>query len=319
MVDGAGEKAESAAAAIAEAYARDEGDEFISASVIRDYAGMADGDGMLMANFRADRARQILSALTDPQFSGFPRQRVIAFAARAGMVEYSSDLSACMDILFQPVPVENSLGQVVADAGRRQLRIAETEKYAHVTFFLNGGEEEPFPGEERILVPSPKVATYDLQPEMSAGEVTDRLVEAIAGQSFDLIIVNYANPDMVGHTGKLEAALTAVQTIDECLGRLTAAVKAAGGALLVTADHGNIEMMADHETGGPHTAHTVGKVPLLLVNAGATEVTDGRLSDIAPTILAIMGLPQPQAMTGLSLLANDATGGSVGEHSHATA
>ncbi|MCH8862588.1 MAG: 2,3-bisphosphoglycerate-independent phosphoglycerate mutase [Proteobacteria bacterium] len=309
MVDGEGERAESAAAAIAMAYERDEGDEFISATVIGEYAGIAkddgngDGDGILMGNFRADRARQILTALVDPDFSGFERRRVINFAARLGMVEYSSALSAHLQTLFQPVQVSNSLGQVIADAGLRQLRIAETEKYAHVTFFLNGGEEEPFAGEERILIPSPKVATYDLQPEMSAAEVTDKLVEAIQSKTFDLIVVNYANPDMVGHTGKLAAALVAVQTIDECLGRLVDALKPVGGALVITADHGNIETMADSESGEPHTAHTTGKVPFLLVNTGAPEVAHGRLADVAPTILDLMGLAQPPAMTGHSLLA----------------
>ena len=302
LVDGAGERTTSASEAIENAYARDEGDEFIVASVVADYAGMSDGDGILMANFRADRARQILAALVDPDFSGFERKRVIDFSARAGLVEYSSALSTHLEILFSPTRVDDSLGQVVSDAGLLQLRIAETEKYAHVTFFLNGGEEEPFPGEERILVPSPKVATYDLRPEMSAAEVTDQLVKSILGQAFDLIVVNYANPDMVGHTGKLQAALAAVSTIDDCLGRLAEAVKAAGGALVVTADHGNIEMMSDDETGGPHTAHTTGEVPFLLVNTGADEVADGALADVAPTILGIMGLAQPAAMTGRSLL-----------------
>lgn len=325
MVDGEGERAESAAAAIAKAYERDEGDEFISATVIGDYAGIAndDGSGILMANFRADRARQILTALVDPDFSGFERGRVINFAARLGLVEYSSALSAHLGTLFQPVQVSDSLGQVVADAGLRQLRIAETEKYAHVTFFLNGGEEEPFAGEERILVPSPKVATYDLQPEMSAAEVTDKLVEAIKDETFDLIVVNYANPDMVGHTGKLAAALVAVQTIDGCLGRLVEALTPVGGTMLVTADHGNIEMMVDSKNGGPHTAHTTGKVPFLLVNGGAAEVADGRLADVAPTILDLMGLARPPEMTGQSLLREVTPGSSQGGHgkeqSHAAA
>ncbi len=327
MVGGEGKRAESAAAAIANAYATEngygEGDEFILPTIVGDYALMVGGDGILMANFRADRARQILTALVDPDFSGFKRGRVINFAASLGLVEYSSALNAHLKTLFQPVQVSDSLGQIIADAGLRQLRIAETEKYAHVTFFLNGGEEAPFAGEERILVPSPKVATYDLQPEMSASEVTDKLVEAIESKTFDLIVVNYANPDMVGHTGKLEAALVAVQTIDECLGRLVEALEPVGGALVVTADHGNIEMMADGESGGPHTAHTTGKVPFLLVNTGAAEVADGRLADVAPTILDLMGLARPPAMTGQSLLSDVASGGSQGghgkEHSHAAA
>lgn len=306
MVDGKGGKAESAIGAIEQAYARDEGDEFIRPTVIGDDSVMVGGDAVLMANFRADRARQILTALTDKDFAGFERSRVINFGARVGMVEYSSALNAHMTTLFSPTRVADALGEVVSEAGLRQLRIAETEKYAHVTFFLNGGEEEPFSGEERIMVPSPQVATYDLQPEMSAAEVTDRLVEAIGAKKFDLIVVNYANADMVGHTGKLEAALLAVETIDKCLGRLTEAVKAAGGAMLITADHGNIEKMADADTGGPHTAHTIGEVPFLLVNTGggiaAGTAKDGSLADVAPTILGIMGLPKPSAMTGTSLL-----------------
>ncbi|BBK39153.1 2,3-bisphosphoglycerate-independent phosphoglycerate mutase [Allostella sp. ATCC 35155] len=304
-----GEAADDAEAAVRASYAAGKTDEFVLPAILPGHAGMQDGDGILMANFRADRAREILGALLDPDFAGFERPRRPAFAAALGMVEYSSDLAPLLGALFAPEELRATLGEVVAKAGLRQLRIAETEKYAHVTFFLNGGEEREFPGEERILVPSPKVATYDLQPEMSAFEVTDRLVEAIAGGTFDLVVVNFANPDMVGHSGILAAAVQAVEAVDRCLGRLEAAVRAAGGVLLVTADHGNAEQMLDPETGAPHTAHSMNPVPIVMV--GGPDVAalappgggHGRLADIAPTILEIMGLPQPDAMTGRSLLA----------------
>jgi len=266
---------------------------------------MKDRDGILMGNFRADRAREILTALLDPGFKDFERKRTVSFDAAAGLVEYSGPLNRHMAAMFPAVELDQILGQLIADAGLRQLRIAETEKYAHVTFFFNGGVESPFPGEERVLIPSPKVATYDLQPEMSAGQVTDRLVEAVAGGAFDFVLVNYANPDMVGHTGNLAAAIKAIETVDTCLGRLVEAVVAAGGAALITADHGNAETMRDEGTGEPFTSHTMNKVPLLLVN-GPAEVTglgDGRLADVAPTLLHLMGLAQPLQMTGRSLLA----------------
>ncbi len=317
LVQGAGERASSADAAVAAGYARRETDEFIKPTAIAGYAGMREGDGLVMANFRADRVRQIMAALLDPNFSGFARPHRPHFAAALAMSEYSVQLNAFHKILFAPEELRDTLGELVARAGRRQLRIAETEKYAHVTFFFNGGEERPFPGEERILVPSPKVATYDLKPEMSAYEMTDKLVAAIAGGSFDFIVVNYANTDMVGHSGKLAAAIAAVEAVDRCLGRLEQAIVKTGGALLVTADHGNAEMMCDPLTGGPHTAHTLNRVPLVLVNAPAdvTGIGDGRLADIAPTLLALMGLPQPAAMTGHSLLTSAARTGTaaVGE------
>lgn len=296
--------AESAMAAIEAGYARDENDEFIQPTVIGDYQGMKDGDGVLMGNFRADRAREILHALIDPNFADFDRGKAIRFAACLGMVSYSAALDALLPSLFAPPVLTNTLGETVAKLGLSQLRIAETEKYAHVTFFLNGGREEPFAGEERILVQSPKVATYDLQPEMSAVEVTDRLIEAIESGRFDLIVVNYANPDMVGHTGVLDAAIKAIETVDTCLGRLEAAVRKAGGALFVTADHGNAEMMLDPETGQPHTAHTMNKVPAVLIGGTveAGPLSDGRLADIAPTLLDIMGVEQPAEMEGRSLL-----------------
>lgn len=303
LVDGAGREAVSADSAIARAYGDGESDEFVKPTVVAGYEGMKAGDAILMANFRADRARQILTALLDPEFDGFDRDGMIAFSAALGMVAYSSAHAAFMTTLFPPVTVNDSLGEIVSAAGLKQLRIAETEKYAHVTFFFNGGEERVFEGEERILVPSPKVATYDLQPEMSAPEVTDKLVAAVESGQFDLIVANYANPDMVGHTGIMPAAIKAVETVDACLGRLKAAIEAVGGAMLVTADHGNVELMRNDETDQPHTAHTVLDVPIALVGGGAQGLTDGRLADVAPTVLTLMGLSQPAAMTGRSLLA----------------
>ncbi|MBT7759171.1 MAG: 2,3-bisphosphoglycerate-independent phosphoglycerate mutase, partial [Rhodospirillaceae bacterium] len=297
-----------AGAAIGASYAQDIHDEFIPPACIDGYPGMADGDGLLMANFRADRAREILTALVDPAFDGFTRGRMANFSDRLGMISYSTALDASFGTLFPPEQVPQTLGEVVAEAGLRQLRIAETEKYAHVTFFLNGGEETVFKGEDRILVPSPQVATYDLAPEMSAGEVTEKLVAAINGGQYDLIVVNYANADMVGHTGKLAAALQAVEMIDRCLGRLCEAVAAIDGCLLITADHGNIEMMHDPDNKGAHTAHTTGPVPVMLVNGPRRvdgrqmHLQDGCLADLAPTVLDLMGLKQPAEMTGQNLL-----------------
>jgi 2,3-bisphosphoglycerate-independent phosphoglycerate mutase len=292
-----------AKAAVAAAYAREETDEFVKPTIIGNFAGFKDGDGLLMGNFRADRARQILTALLDPAFDGFARKKMVRFAAVLGLVEYSSALAKFMPCLFPPAELGETLGEIVAKAGLKQLRIAETEKYAHVTFFFNGGEERLFPGEERILVPSPKVATYDLQPEMSAYEVTDKLVAAIESDAFDLVVVNYANTDMVGHSGDLQAAIKAVEAVDLCLGRLRAAVEARHGALLITADHGNAETMQDPITHEPHTAHTLNRVPVIVLGAGQRRVVDGRLADVAPTLLELMGLPKPAVMTGHSLLA----------------
>ena len=305
---GEGERAADPVAAIEASYAKDVGDEFILPTVISGYGGMKDGDGLLMANFRADRAREILQALCDPAFDGFPRPKVARFAARLGMAEYSEDLNRFLETIFPPNPLTRIFGELLAEAGLTQLRIAETEKYAHVTFFFNGGREQVFAGEERILVPSPKVATYDLQPEMSALEVTDKLVEAIRSGRFDAVIVNYANGDMVGHTGMLEAAVKAATTLDACLGRLEAAVIEAGGTLLVTADHGNCEQMRDYDNAQPHTAHTLNKVPAILVNgpAWASGLRNGRLADVAPTLLRLLGLAQPKEMTGRSLIVEDA-------------
>jgi 2,3-bisphosphoglycerate-independent phosphoglycerate mutase len=303
IVSAKGEKAASAEAAVAASYAKETGDEFVLPTVIGDYKGVADGDALLFANFRADRAREISTALLDPAFDRFARSHVAKFSAAAGLTEYSTALNSLMSTLFPSEDVRDTLGEYVAALGLKQLRIAETEKYAHVTFFLNGGREEPFAGEDRILVPSPKVATYDLKPEMSAVEVTDRLEAAIASGKYDLIVVNYANPDMVGHTGMQHAAEDAVHTIDQCLGRLRAAIECAGGILLITADHGNVEMMRDPETGAPHTAHTTFDVPLIVANAGhALKLAPGRLADVAPTLLDLMGLKQPPEMSGHSLV-----------------
>ena len=303
LVSAAGGRADDPLAAIAASYADDVGDEFVRPTAIGDYGGMQDGDGVLIANFRADRVREILAALVDPGFDGFTRRRTVAFGAALGMTEYSVALSRLVPPLFGPLQLSHTLGEVVAEAGMTQLRIAETEKYAHVTFFLNGGEERQLPGEQRILVPSPRVATYDLQPEMSAPEVTDRLVEAIGAGRFDLIVVNYANGDMVGHTGDYSAAVKAVEAVDRCLERLEQAIGAAGGTLIITADHGNCERMAD-AAGAPHTAHTVGPVPIVVVGApaGMNQVRNGRLADVAPTILELLGLDRPREMTGRSLL-----------------
>src|SRR5919202_3931207 len=236
---------------------------------------MQDGDGLVCFNFRADRTRQILTALLDRDFAAFPRDHALHFVAAVGMTQYSAELDVCLETLFPTVSLPNVLGQVVANAGRTQLRMAETEKYPHVTYFLNGGEETPYPAEDQILVPSPKVATYDLQPEMSAPELTDKALAAIDSGKFDLIVLNFANPDMVGHTGVLQAAIRAVETVDAGLGRIAEAVQRQGGALLVTADHGNCEMMQDPVTGGPHTSHTTNPVPVLLMGGGDVKLADG--------------------------------------------
>jgi len=304
LVEAKGEPAADALAAVTASYAAGKTDEFVLPTVIGAYAGMQDGDALLMGNFRSDRAREILTTLVDPAFDGFPRSRQIAWAFRLGMVEYSTDLNRFFTPLFPPESLSGLLGEVVSAAGLTQLRLAETEKYAHVTFFFNGGREQVFPGEERILIPSPKVATYDLQPAMSAPAVADSAVAAIEGGRFDLIVINFANGDMVGHTGILAAAVSAIETVDACLGRLEAAILAQGGTLLVTADHGNAEQMRDPVTGQPHTAHTTGPVPVVLVAppAGIGGLHDGRLADVAPTLLALLGQPQPPEMTGRSLL-----------------
>jgi 2,3-bisphosphoglycerate-independent phosphoglycerate mutase len=303
LAEGEGAKFADPVTAVQDSYGHDVTDEFVLPAVIGDYKGMRDGDGILCFNFRADRVREILAALLEPKFDGFPRGRVVKFAAAAGMTRYSDELAPYLGVLFPPEKLDHILGEVVAEAGRAQLRTAETEKYPHVTYFLNGGQETTFPGEDRIMVPSPKVATYDLQPEMSAPELTDKVVTAIDSRKYDLIVLNYANPDMVGHTGSLPAAIKAVETVDAGLGRIAAAVEKQGGALLLTADHGNCELMRDPATGGPHTAHTTNPVPVLLMGGEAAGMKDGRLADVAPTLLALMELAQPREMTGRSLIA----------------
>ncbi|MBN8532282.1 MAG: 2,3-bisphosphoglycerate-independent phosphoglycerate mutase [Alphaproteobacteria bacterium] len=291
--------------AVNASYAQNVTDEFVIPCAIGDYAGMEDGDGLIMANFRSDRAREILQALLVPGFKEFPLKNP-KFSAAIGMVEYSAELSPHLTALYPPQKMDRHFGQVISESGMKQLRIAETEKYAHVTFFFSCGREEPFPGEERILVPSPKVATYDLQPEMSAPQVTEKMVEAISSGNFDVVIANYANPDMVGHTGDIPAAIKAVETIDACLKRVWEAVKLQGGAMILTADHGNIEMMVDASTHQPHTAHTTNPVPFMLLSDAMTKTNtvlkNGSLCDIAPTMLDLLGLPKPVEMTGHSLL-----------------
>lgn len=304
IVSATGKRYDSVDAAMDATYAAGVTDEFVVPCVIGDYQGAIDGDAVLMANFRADRAREILYALADAEFSGFVRQKIVKFSINVGMAEYSVDHNRFMQTIFAPEALHNIYGEVIANHNMTQLRIAETEKYAHVTFFFNGGEERMFKGEDRILINSPKVATYDLKPEMSIYEVTEKLVEAIESKKYDTIICNYANGDMVGHTGIMSAALKAVAAVDECLGRVMKAIKDVDGVLLVTADHGNVEKMVDEITGQPYTAHTVGKVRAALYNAPANVkgLKDGRLADISPTLLDLLGLEQPQEMTGKSLL-----------------
>jgi len=303
MAEADAPKVASAAEAVAAAYAAGKTDEFVEPVVIGGYAGMKDGDGLLCFNFRADRVREIFAAFLDAEFKGFARPRRIAFAGAAGMTRYSDALAPLMDALFAPQTMDHLLGQVVAAAGLKQARLAETEKYPHVTYFFNGGVETPNAGEDRVMIPSPKVATYDLQPEMSAPELTEAAVKAISSGQYAMIVLNFANPDMVGHTGSLPAAIRAVETVDAGLGRIMAAIRAQNGWLLVTADHGNCELMRDPVTGGPHTAHTTNPVPVLLFGPTNHALHAGRLADIAPTMLALMGLAQPPEMTGRPLLA----------------
>lgn len=309
LVDASARRFGDAFAALDSSYADNVSDEFVEPCVLDDYAGMEDGDAVLFANFRADRMREICTAILDPAFESFPRERVVRFSAAAGLTEYSQELMSLMTAIFPAEDVRDTLGEVVAAHKMHQLRIAETEKYAHVTFFLNGGREERFDGEDRILVPSPKVATYDRKPEMSAFEVTDKLVEAICSGKYDLIVCNFANPDMVGHSGVMQAAVKAVEVIDECLGRICAALEKSAGLMLLTADHGNVEMMKDPRTHEPHTAHTTFDVPIIAYGApkGVT-LQNGRLADVAPTLLALMGLAKPSLMTGHSLITSASTG-----------
>lgn len=287
------------------AYARNESDEFVQATTIHPHGStpitINDGDVVLFMNFRSDRAREITQSLIDPDFNEFNRNKWPALANYVCLSEYDSRFPC--PVAFPPQTLNNTLSEYVSRLGIKQLRIAETEKYAHVTFFFNGGIEQPYPGENRILIPSPNVATYDLQPEMSAPELTDRLVQEIHDQQYELIVCNFANPDMVGHTGNFAAAVTAIEVIDKCLGKILAALQAVGGELLITADHGNAEKMFDDDNNQPHTAHTSDPVPFIYAGRNATIINEkGKLSDISPTILYLLGLPQPAEMTGSSLV-----------------
>ena len=289
-----------ASAALEAAYRRGEGDEFVAPTILAEDAAMRDGDVAVFMNFRADRARQLTRAFVDDDFDGFGRTLRPRLADFVTLTRYADDIPAAC--AFEPETVRDSFGEHVAGLGLRQLRIAETEKYAHVTFFFSGGRERPFPEEDRILVPSPRVATYDQRPQMSAPEVTDKLVDAIESGAYDAIVCNYANADMVGHTGDFDAAVRAVEAVDACLGRVVAAVEATGGHCLITADHGNVERMRDAATGQPHTAHTSEHVPLVYVGPTALRLDDGgTLADVAPTLLELMGLAAPAAMRGRSL------------------
>lgn len=306
MVYGEGERFASAELAIEKSYLEGVNDEFVLPSVIADggepVGQLKDGDGMIFFNFRSDRAREITRAFTDPSFTGFPRTVQPRLASYVCMTTY--DETFHLPVAFGPEALTNILGEVISKAGLSQLRIAETEKYAHVTFFFNGGNEVPFPNEERVLIPSPKeVATYDQKPEMSAFPVTEELLRRLDGGSYDLVVLNFANADMVGHTGIMEAAVRAIETVDACVGMLVEKVRAKGGRVIITADHGNAETMVD-ESGGPHTAHTTDRVPLILVDDArkGVRLRPGILADIAPTILEILGLPQPPEMTGKSLI-----------------
>ncbi|MCY4288967.1 MAG: 2,3-bisphosphoglycerate-independent phosphoglycerate mutase [Aestuariivita sp.] len=302
IIAGSGRKATDLRNALSNAYDHDETDEFIQATVIGDFEGCEDRDGVFCLNFRADRVRQLMSAIGQPDFDEFYVRNRPTFAALLGMVEYSADHNAYMQTVFSADEVVNTLGSWLAQNGLKQFRLAETEKYPHVTFFFNSGKEEPEEYEDRLMVNSPKVATYDLQPEMSAPEVTRCLVNAIQ-QDYDLIVVNFANPDMVGHTGDLVAAIRACETVDQGLGEAVGAITAADGAMLVTADHGNCETMINPSTGQPHTAHTCNLVPIFLVGGpSGVELRDGRLADVAPTLLDLLAIRPPHEMTGTSLL-----------------
>ena len=297
---------DSAAAALEAAYGRGETDEFVQPCAIHRPAAppvaFARGDTGLFMNFRADRARQLTRALLEPQFDAFPRRAVAPLAAFATLTRYAEDVDA--PALFGPLTLRDSLGEVLAERGMTQLRLAETEKYAHVTYFFSGGREQPLPGEDRVLVPSPKVATYDLAPAMSAGKITDRLVEALRSGRYDFIVCNYANADMVGHTGNFEAAVRAVETVDAALGRVAAAIAETGAQCLITADHGNVERMRDEGSDEPHTAHTTDAVPLVYVGDRSVGLAGpGTLADVAPTLLELMDIPPPTAMAR-SLLSN---------------
>ena len=304
LVNGEGNKATSATIAIEDSYQKEVFDEFVEPTVICNgdtpIATIQENDSVIFFNFRPDRARQITRAIVDPDFDGFETKKLKTYFVC--FTNYDETMPN-VKIAFKKEPIVNTFGEVISKNGLTQLRIAETEKYAHVTFFFNGGEEKQYPGEDRILVPSPKVATYDLQPEMSAREVTENVVKAINSEKYNAIILNYANPDMVGHTGSLPAAIKAVETIDECVGKVVEAVLAHDGTLIITADHGNCEQMIDYKTGEPHTAHTTNPVPLILVSNNENyKVKSGKLADLAPTLLEILEIEKPAEMTGESIL-----------------
>ncbi|WP_417777542.1 2,3-bisphosphoglycerate-independent phosphoglycerate mutase [Stutzerimonas xanthomarina] len=302
IVDGKAEHhADYAVDGLIAAYERGESDEFVKATSIGEPVRVEDGDAVVFMNFRADRARELTRCFVEPGFSEFQRARVPALADFVMLTQYAASIPA--PSAFAPEGLTNVLGEYLANNGKTQLRIAETEKYAHVTFFFSGGREEPFAGEERILIPSPQVATYDMQPEMSAPEVTDRIVDAIENQRYDVIIVNYANGDMVGHTGVFEAAVKAVECLDTCVGRIVEALEKVGGEALITADHGNVEQMEDAMTGQAHTAHTCEPVPFIYVGKRNLTIREGGvLADVAPTMLALLGMPVPAEMTGRSIV-----------------
>ncbi len=306
ITEGMGEFTEATASeALHNAYARGENDEFVKCTCIRKTGEaplhLQDGDAVVFMNFRSDRGRQLTHALLADEFDGFHRRHLPKFSAYFTLTQYDAKEKKATPI-FAPFTVKNTFGEYIANLGLTQLRIAETEKYPHVTFFFNGGEETVFKGEERILVPSPKVDTYDLQPEMNAPEVTDRLVEAIESKKFNAIICNFANCDMVGHSGILEAAIKAVEALDICIGRVVATMQKIGGEVIITADHGNAELMRDYEHNQPHTQHTTNLVPLIYIGRKATLANDGALSDLSPTLLHLMGVPQPKEMTGKNLV-----------------
>ena len=305
MVKGEGEKFTSVSAAIEDSYQKEVFDEFVKPTVIcpngeNPVAKISENDSVIFFNFRPDRAREITRTIVDPNFDGFKRDKFFK-TYFVCFTNYDETLLDYVHIAFKKAEIKNTFGEYISNKGMTQLRIAETEKYAHVTFFFNGGEEKQYPGEDRILVPSPKVETYDLQPEMSALEVTDKVVDAILSKKYDAIILNYANPDMVGHTGSIEACVKALETLDGCVKRVVDSINEVSGTLLITADHGNCEQMIDYKTGEPHTAHTTNPVPLVLIGKDA-KLKEGRLADLAPTMLDLMGLDKPDEMTGESLI-----------------
>ncbi len=306
IVRGEGEKYATATTAIEESYQKEVFDEFVKPTIITNKNGeptatIKNNDSVIFFNFRPDRAREITRSLVDKEFDGFETEKLNLYFVC--MTPYDETMPN-VEIAFRKEEIRNTFGEYISRKGLKQLRIAETEKYAHVTFFFNGGEEKQYEGEDRILVPSPKVETYDLKPEMSAYEVTDKVVEAIKSEKYDTIILNYANPDMVGHTGSIDAAIKALETIDECVDRVVKAINEVEGVLLITADHGNSEQMIDYKTGEPHTAHTTNPVPLAIVGIGNRKIKEGRLADLAPTMLDLMELEKPREMTGESLLTN---------------